>query len=87
MRTTLDEPAASPMRLLELLSDRFGAFETAACATVKLARVADEDALPMDAAFAEAVLQFGSELRLASRSANAWAQDRGLIAARRAYAG
>lgn len=75
------------MRLLELLSDRFGAFETAACATVKLARLADEDELPMDAAFAEAVLQFGSELRLASRSANAWARDRGLIAARRAEAG
>jgi hypothetical protein len=87
MRTSFDEPPASPMRLLELLSDRFGAFETAACATVKLARLADEDELPMDAAFAEAVLQFGSELRLASRSANAWAQDRGLTAARRADAG
>lgn len=31
---------SSPMRLLEILSDRFGAFEAVANSTIKLARVA-----------------------------------------------
>lgn len=37
----------SPMRLLEILSDRFGAFEAVANSTIKLARVAPENVSSM----------------------------------------
>jgi hypothetical protein len=37
------EQGASPTRLLEMLSDRFGAFEAIANSSIKLARVAPEE--------------------------------------------
>lgn len=64
----------SPMRLLEILSDRFGAFEAVANSTIKLARVAPENELAMDLLVAEAVLQFGSDLREAREAASEWAR-------------
>jgi hypothetical protein len=73
---------ASPMRLLEALADRFGAFEAVANSTVKLARLVPEDELPMDLQIAEAVLEFGTDLRDASHCANEWAREKGLCPAR-----
>jgi hypothetical protein len=68
---------ASPMRLLEMLADRFGAFEAVANSTIKLARYAPEDELSMDLEVAEAILEFGSDLREAVVVALSWAEARG----------
>jgi hypothetical protein len=40
MRLSDSDQKASPTRLLEMLSDRFGAFEAIANSSIKLARVA-----------------------------------------------
>lgn len=56
---------ASPARLLEMLSDRFGAFEAIAYSTIKLARHVSEDELSMDVPVAEALLEFGDDIRAA----------------------
>jgi hypothetical protein len=69
---------ASPMRLLEVLTDRFGALEAVANSSIKLARYAPEDELAMDLLVAEAVLEFGISLREASDRAMQWARDRGV---------
>ncbi|HZG43597.1 MAG TPA: hypothetical protein VEY93_11575, partial [Longimicrobium sp.] len=71
---------ASPMRRLEILADRFGAFEAAAVSTIKLARLTGRDELSMEPNLAEALLQFGHELREASEAADEWARAKGLIA-------
>jgi hypothetical protein len=55
----------SPARLLEVLSDRFGAFEAVAHSSIKLARHVAEPELSMDLLVAEAVLEFGDDLRSA----------------------
>ena len=68
----------SPMRLLEILKDRFGALEAVANSSIKLARYAPEDELAMDLLVAEAVLEFGSTLREAQDGAMQWAQARGV---------
>lgn len=65
-------PTPSPARLLEILADRFGAFEAAANSTIKLARTAPEPELAMDLLMADAVLQFGSDLREARDAASVW---------------
>lgn len=62
----------SPRRLLEMLTDRFGAFDAIATASIKLARHVSEDELSMDLFVAEAVLEFGDDLRQASESAAKW---------------
>ena len=59
------QQGASPTRLLEMLSDRFGAFEAIANSSIKLARVAPEEELAMDVLVAEAVLEFADDLRQA----------------------
>jgi hypothetical protein len=64
---------ASPARLLEMLTDRFGAFEAIATASIKLARHVPEDELSMDLLVAEAVLEFGDDLRQASKTVAKWA--------------
>lgn len=56
---------ASPARLLEMLKDRFGVFEAIAMASIKLARHVSEDELSMDLFVADAVLEFGDDLRAA----------------------
>jgi hypothetical protein len=67
MRTHVgkDQPV-SPMRLLEMLVDRFGAFEAIACSSIKLARFAPPEELAMDPLVANAVLEFGEDLRNAA---------------------
>lgn len=67
----------SPTRLLEMLSDRFGAFEAIATSAVTLARLGSADELPMELRVAEAVLEFGEDLREAVVSAAEWAQSNG----------
>jgi hypothetical protein len=67
----------SPMRLFEMLTDRFGALEAVANTTIKLARHAPEDELAMDLLVAGAVLEFGSDLRAAGEDATAWVRERG----------
>ncbi len=63
---------ASPTRLLEMLSDRFGAFEAIANSSIKLARVAPEEELAMEPIVAEAILEFGDDLRAARETAKTW---------------
>ena len=62
----------SPTRLLEMLSDRFGAFESIAYSSIKLARAVPDEAPPMDPLVAEAVLEFGDDLRDAAEAATEW---------------
>jgi hypothetical protein len=73
-----DQELASPMRLLEMLADRFGAFEAAAGSTIKLARLVPEDELSMEPVIAEALLQFGDDLRGARAAAARWARVKGI---------
>jgi hypothetical protein len=63
---------ASPARFLEMLSDRFGAFEAVAHSSIKLARHVDESELSMDLLVAEAVLEFGDDLRAARDAVTKW---------------
>jgi hypothetical protein len=65
----------SPARLLEMLSDRFGAFEAIAASSVRLARLDSEEQLPMESLVAEAVLEFGEDLREAAAAAAEWARS------------
>jgi hypothetical protein len=60
-----------------MLSDRFGAFEAIAMASIKLARHVPEDELSMDLLVAEAVLEFGDDLRQASETVAKWAGEAG----------
>jgi hypothetical protein len=62
----------SPARLLEMLSDRFGAFEAIAASSVRLARLDSDEQLPMESLVAEAVLEFGEDLRKAAASVAEW---------------
>jgi hypothetical protein len=52
-----------------MLSDRFGAFEALATSSITLARVAPDEERPMEAHVAEAVLEFGEDLRVARDAA------------------
>jgi len=65
-------PKASPIRMLEVLADRFGAFEAVAFSTIKLAPHVSEGELSMDLLVAEAILEFGEDLRAASSSTEHW---------------
>lgn len=67
----------SPARLLEMLADRFGAFEVIAASSVRLARVDSDEQLPMEPLVAEAVLEFGEDLREAAASVAEWARAQG----------
>ena len=73
MRTeAVNGTIASPGRLLEMLTDRFGAFEALATASIKLARHVPEDELSMDVLVAEAILEFGEDLRGAAATTAKW---------------
>lgn len=76
MPTTAPPRPASPARMLEILTDRFAAFEAVANSTIKLARTTPEPELAMDLLMADAVLQFGSDLRQARDEASAWCRAR-----------
>jgi hypothetical protein len=65
------------MRLLEMLSDRFGAFETIAYASVEMARKGARRT-PMERMTAEAILEFGDDLRQAYEAALQWSDARAL---------
>ena len=71
----------SPMRLLEMLSDRFGVFEAVAESTIKLARFVPADELPMDSHLAEAVMEFACDLRSAAAAGGDWARSNGFTLA------
>jgi hypothetical protein len=60
---------ASPARMLEMLLDRFGALEAVAYSSIKLSRYVSECEMSMDLLVAEAVLEFGSDLREACKVA------------------
>ncbi|HEY0023994.1 MAG TPA: hypothetical protein VGB24_13830 [Longimicrobium sp.] len=62
------ETNASPARLLEMLSDRFGALEAVAYSSIKLSRYVSECEMSMDLLVAEAVLEFGDDLREACKA-------------------
>lgn len=62
------EQKTSPARMLEMLSDRFGAFEAIAYSSIKLARAAPEEERAMDVLVAEAILEFADDLRAASEA-------------------
>lgn len=66
----------SPVRMLEMLLDRFGAFEVIAASSVRLARLDSEEQLPMEPLVAEAVLEFGDDLREAAASVAEWARSK-----------
>ncbi len=73
------ESGTSPMRLLEALTDRFGIFEAVANSTIQLSRVDAEVDLAMDTQVAEAVLEFGDDLRMSLAAANRWARAKDLL--------
>jgi hypothetical protein len=70
----------SPTRLLEMLADRFGAFEAIAASSVRLARLDSDEQLPMEPVVAEAVLEFGEDLREAAEAAAEWARSKASVA-------
>ncbi|CAA9315684.1 MAG: hypothetical protein AVDCRST_MAG89-1381, partial [uncultured Gemmatimonadetes bacterium] len=69
---------ASPLRLLEMLEFRFGAFEAIATTSLELSRKGPENGLPMDRGTAEAILEFRDDLKQAYRAALEWADAKGL---------
>jgi len=62
----------SPMRRMEMLVDRFGAFEAIAYSSIKLARHAPPHELAMDPLVAHSVLEFADELRDAADASSEW---------------
>lgn len=69
----------SPMRLMEMLESRFGVFEALAYTSLELARKEPEEGTPMDAATAEAVLEFADDIRQAYAATLEWASERELL--------
>ncbi|HEX6038554.1 hypothetical protein [Longimicrobium sp.] len=61
--------------MLEMLSDRFGALEAVAYSSIKLSRYVSECEMSMDLLVAEAVLEFGEELRDAQEAVGAWTEE------------
>lgn len=72
MRGNPMDQQTSPTRLLEMLADRFGAFEAIATSSIRLARLAPDENVPMEPIVAEAVLEFGEDLRGAAGAATEW---------------
>jgi hypothetical protein len=72
------QSSPSPMRIMEILKDRFGALEAAAYSSIKLARYAPENELSMDQFVANSVLEFGTSLRDALEETGEWARARGV---------
>ena len=75
MRTRTEKgEIIGPARMLELLEQRFGAFQAIAYAALTLAERDDlEMCPPMDKATAWAILEFGSDLSQAFDETEKWA--------------
>jgi hypothetical protein len=58
-----------------MLADRFGAFEAIATSSIRLARLAPDEEVPMEPIVAEAVLEFGEDLGGAAEAATEWARE------------
>jgi hypothetical protein len=73
----------SPARWIEMLESRFGAFEALAYASLALARRTDlaGEHPPMDKQTAEAILEFGDDVRRAGRAAERWGDSERLTRA------
>lgn len=77
MRTRTDKGELfGPVRLLEILEFRFGAFETIAYAALELGRRERDDIPPMDEKTADAILEFADDLRQAYEAAVEWSKQR-----------
>ena len=77
--TPASHRGVSPTRLLEMLPDRFGAFEAIANSGIKLARVAPQEELGMDVLVAEAVLDIADDLRVDYGTQTMWIVRRGPV--------
>lgn len=77
MRITDGGNRVSPMRVLEMLDDRFGAFEALAYAALELAEQGAEVLPPMDVLTANAILEFADDLDQAREAVDAWADAHG----------
>jgi hypothetical protein len=58
-----------------MLSDRFGSLEAVAYSSIKLSRYVSECEMSMDLLVAEAVLEFGDDLRNAQEAASEWTDE------------
>lgn len=75
MRTESDQGEPySPMRLLDMLEFRFGAFQAIAYASLELSRKRPSGQLAMDRLTAEAILEFGDDLRQANAAAERYSR-------------
>lgn len=71
----MNTKGVSPAHLLEMLSDRFGALKAVAYSSIKLSRYVSEEEMAMDLLVAEAVLEFGEDLRSAREAASEWTDE------------
>ncbi len=65
----------APVRILEMLESRFGAFETIAYAALESVKNEPDEA-PMDEKTADAILEFADDLRQAYEAAVEWSRPR-----------
>jgi hypothetical protein len=66
----------APVRILEMLESRFGAFETIAYAALESVKNEPDEAPPMDEKTADAILEFADDLRQAYEAAVQWGKQR-----------
>lgn len=71
----MNTTGAPPARLMEMLSDGFGALEAVAYSSIKLSRYVSECEMLMDLLVTEAVLEFGEDLRNAEEAAGEWTEE------------
>jgi hypothetical protein len=71
----MNTTGVSPARWLEMLVDRFGALEAVAYSSIKLSRYVSECEMSMDLLVAEAVLEYGEELRNAQEAVGEWTDE------------
>lgn len=76
MKTGHGNQLASPARIMEMLADRFGAFEAIAYAALEL-EDARQSTPPMDTLTANAILEFADDLEQASEAVIEWSRVHG----------
>lgn len=79
MKTAHGNQLASPARIMEMLADRFGAFEAIAYAALELedSGRAPDCTPPMDRLTANAVLEFADDLEQACQAVLEWSRVHG----------